>query len=64
MEEIAAFVGEGEVYSGIVKTYVRVQRGLEERGDGGDIHELKKVRRRGGKMFSKPIEMVKGRVCA
>ena len=64
MEEIAAFVGEGEVYSGIVKTYVRVQRGLEERGDGGDIHKLKKVCRRGGKMFLKPIEMVKGRVCA
>ena len=38
-------VGEGEVYSGTAKTYVRVQRGLEESGDGGDIDELKKVRR-------------------
>ena len=44
MEEIAAFVGEGEVYSGILKTYVRVQMGREESRDGGDIDELKKVR--------------------
>lgn len=44
MEEIAAFVGEGEgeVYTGIAKTFARVQKGLEEGRQGGDIDVLKK----------------------
>ena len=41
MEEIVTCVGEGDVYSGIAKTYVRAQRELEESGDGRDIEELK-----------------------
>lgn len=56
MEEIAAFVGEGEgeVYTGIAKTYARVQRGLEEGAEGGDIEALKKFVEEGKKALENP----------
>ncbi|TFK44493.1 6-phosphogluconate dehydrogenase C-terminal domain-like protein [Crucibulum laeve] len=42
MQEIAAFVGngEGEIYEGIAKTYERIERGLQD-DSNGDVKALK-----------------------
>lgn len=44
MKEIAEFVGEGEgeTYTGISKTYKRIEKSLSDKGQGEDVEVLKR----------------------